>query len=135
VSAGRLRLTVVTPERALLDGVACDEVTFPSERGELGILPLHTPLIALLSIGVVTYRDGARRESLAVRGGFAEIANDVVRLLADEATTAERVDRAALLREKETAEARRAAVSGEAELDAVNADVAFAEARLKLGAG
>jgi F-type H+-transporting ATPase subunit epsilon len=135
VSAGRLRLTVVTPERALLDGVPCDEVTFPSERGELGILPLHTPLIALLSIGVVTYRDGARRESLAVRGGFAEIANDVVRLLADEATTAERVDRAALLREKETAEARRAAVSGEAELDAVNADVAFAEARLKLGAG
>jgi F-type H+-transporting ATPase subunit epsilon len=135
MSTGRLRLTVVTPERAVLDGVACDEVTFPSERGELGILPGHTPLIALLSIGVVAYKDGPRHGSLAVRGGFAEIANDVVRLLADEATTAERVDRAAATLVKEAAEAKRAAVSGDAELDAVNAEVAYAEARLKLVAG
>ncbi len=135
MSSGRLRLTLVTPERAVLDGVACDEVTFPSERGELGILPAHTPLIALLSIGVVTYKDGAKHGSLAVRGGFAEIANDVVRLLADEATTAEQVDRAAVSREKEAAEAKRATVAGDAELDAVNAEVAFAEARLKLAAG
>jgi len=71
MSSGKLRLTVVTPERAVLNGVACDEVTFPSERGELGILPGHTPLIALLAIGVVAYKDGARHESLAVRGGFA----------------------------------------------------------------
>jgi len=135
MSSGKLRLTVVTPERAVLNGVVCDEVTFPSERGELGILPGHTPLIALLAIGVVGYRDGARQESLAVRGGFAEVANDVVRLLADEAATPDRVDRAALSREKEAAEAKRAAVSGDAELDAVNAEVAFAEARLKLAAG
>jgi len=135
VSSGRLRLTVVTPERAVLAGVVCDEVTFPSERGELGILPSHTPLIALLSIGVVTYKDGPRQGSLAVSGGFAEIANDVVRLVADQATTAEQVDRAAVGREKEAAEAKRTAVSGDAELDAVNAEVAFAEARLKLVAG
>ena len=70
-----------------------------------------------------------------MRGGFAEIANDVVRLLADEAATADRVDRAAVLREKEAAEAKRATVSGDAELDAVNAEVGFAEARLKLAAG
>jgi F-type H+-transporting ATPase subunit epsilon len=135
MSSGKLRLTVVTPERAVLDGVACDEVTFPSERGELGILPGHTPLIGLLAIGVVTYRDGARKGSLAVRGGFAEIANDVVRLLADRATTGEAIDRAAVGREKEAAEAKRAAVSGDAELDAVNAELAFAEARLKLASG
>jgi len=101
----------------------------------LGILPGHTPLIGLLSIGVVAYRDGARHERLAVRGGFAEISNVVVRLLADEASTADRVDRAAATREKEAAEAKRATVSGDAELDAVNAEVAFAEARLKLAAG
>ena len=135
MSSGKLRLTVVTPERAVLDGVACDEVTFPSERGELGVLPGHTPLIGLLAIGIVAYKDGARHGSLAVRGGFAEIANDVVRLLADEAATADRVDRAAAQRDKEAAEAKRATVAGDAELDAVNAEVAFAEARLKLAAG
>ncbi|MGA7992692.1 MAG: ATP synthase F1 subunit epsilon [Thermoanaerobaculia bacterium] len=131
---GRLALTVVTPERALLQGVACDEVAVPARRGELGILPGHTPLIALLGIGLVTYRDGAKKVSVAVRGGFAEIAGDVVRVLADEAVVKADVDTAKAASEKTAAEERRSDVVGDEELDAANAEARFAEARLSVAA-
>jgi F-type H+-transporting ATPase subunit epsilon len=131
---GRLALTVVTPERALLAGVACDEVAVPGLAGELGILPGHTPLITLLGIGLVTYRDGAKRISFAVRGGFAEIAGDAVRVLADEAVGKADVDAAKAASEKTAAEERRSGVVGDEQLDAVNADARFAEARLSVAA-
>jgi F-type H+-transporting ATPase subunit epsilon len=127
---GKLTLTVVTPERALLQGALCDEVTLPAWLGEIGVLPGHTPLIALLGIGVVEYRDGTRREKLAVRGGFVEIAGDAVRILADEAAAPEGIDAAKASSEKADAESRRARASGDEELDAANADARFAEARL-----
>ncbi len=127
---GRLTLTVVTPERAVLQGVACDEVTLPAQRGEIGILPGHTPLIALLGIGVVGYRDGSRRATLAVRGGFVEIAGDAVRVLADEAAAPDTIDAARASAEKADAESLRDRAAGDEELDAANAEVRFAEARL-----
>jgi len=135
VTDGKLTLTLVTPERALLDKVTCSEVTLPGERGELGILPAHTPLITLLGIGTVSWKEGASRGTVAVCGGFAEIANDVVRILADAAATKETIDTAAAARDKQAAEERRASVTSEEQLDAVNADAAFAETRLKVAAG
>jgi len=48
---GRLTLTVVTPERAVVQGAACDEVTLPAQRGEIGILPNHAPLLGALEPG------------------------------------------------------------------------------------
>jgi F-type H+-transporting ATPase subunit epsilon len=131
---GRLTLTVVTPERAVVGGVACDEVTLPGWDGELGILPAHTPLITLLGIGLVTYRDGAKKTAVAVRGGFAEIAGDAVRVLADEAAAKDAIDAAKAAQEKTAAEARRADVTGDEELDAANADAKFAEAELAVAA-
>lgn len=131
---GRLTLTVVTPERAVVPGVACDEVTLPGLEGEFGILPAHTPLIALLGIGLVTYRDGSKKTSVAVRGGFAEIANDAVRVLADEAAPKDAIDAGKAAQEKTAAEERRAGVASGEELDAVNADARFAEARISVAA-
>lgn len=127
---GRLTLTVVTPERAVLQAVTCDEVTLPAQRGEIGILPGHTPLIALLGIGVVGYRDGSRRATIAVRGGFVEIAGDAVRVLADEAAAPDAVDRGAVSAEKQAAERRRDRAAGDEELDGADAEARFAEARL-----
>ncbi len=131
---GRLTLTVVTPERAVVGGVACDEVTLPGLEGEFGILPAHTPLIALLGIGLVTFRDGSKKTSVAVRGGFAEIANDAVRVLADEAAAKDAIDAAKAARDKTAAEARRADVVGDEQLDAANADAKYAEARISVAA-
>lgn len=135
MTAGRLSLTIVTPERALVDRLTCDEVTLPGERGELGILPSHTPLITLLGVGIVRWTGVESTGSIAVRGGFAEIASDVVRVLAEVAATKESIDPAAAARDKEAAEQARASVQGEEELDAVNADAAFAEARLRIVSG
>ena len=127
-----LTVTVVTPEAAVVDRVTCESVTLPTERGEIGILPGHTPLLTLLGIGLVTCLDGNRTVSVAVRDGFAEIAGDQVRILANQAATPEMVDAAAVTLERTAGEARRMEVVGQEQLDAVNADVAYAEARLAL---
>jgi F-type H+-transporting ATPase subunit epsilon len=131
---GRLTLTVVTPERAVVAGAVCDEVTLPGLEGEMGILPAHTPLIALLGIGLVTFRDGSKKTCVAVRGGFAEIAGDAVRVLADEAAAKDAIDAGKAGKEKAAAEARRAEVVGDEQLDAANADARFAEARISVAA-
>ena len=127
-----LTVTVVTPEAAVVDRVTCESVTLPTERGEIGILPGHTPLLTLLGIGLVTCLDGNRTVRVAVRDGFAEIAGDLVRTLANQAATPEMVDAAAVTLERTADEARRMEVVGQEQLDAVNADVAYAEARLAL---
>ena len=127
---GRLNLTVVTPERSVVENAGCDAVTLPGELGELGILPGHTPLVSLLGVGRVTWTDAGKRTSVAVRGGFVEVAGDAVRVLADLAAERDAVDADAARGEVADGDARRLAVVGQEQLDAVNADVAFAEAKL-----
>jgi len=132
VEPGKLTLTLVTPEYAVLESVSCQEVNLPALDGQIGILPGHTPLVTLLGIGTVTYRDGNKKTSVAVRDGFAEIVSDVVRVLADRAATRESIDPAAVGREKEAAEKKRLEVVGEEELTVASAEVAFADARLQV---
>jgi F-type H+-transporting ATPase subunit epsilon len=67
-----LHLRVITP-RSLVVDEEVEEVTIPSLEGELGILPGHRPLYAALGSGELTYRASGRRESLSVRGGYAEV--------------------------------------------------------------
>jgi F-type H+-transporting ATPase subunit epsilon len=135
VEAGHLTLTVVTPERSVVERVACDAVSLPGELGELGILPGHTPLVALLGVGRVTWTDGGRKTAVAVRGGFAEVAGDAVRVLADLAAEKDAIDAAEAREAKGEGEARRLTVVGNEQLDSVNDDVAFAEAKLAVVQG
>lgn len=133
-ATGRLTLTVVTPERSVVERAACDAVSLPGELGELGILPGHTPLVSLLGVGRVAFTDGGRKTAVAVRGGFVEIAGDAVRVLADLAAGKDAI--AAEAREaRNEGEARRLTVVGQEQLDAVNADVAFADAKLAVAQG
>ncbi len=96
----QLQLEVVTPERRVLSE-AVDAVTLPGLGGELGILPGHTPLISQLQTGVLSYTTGARTLQLHVSGGFIEIKDDVVSVLAEIAERPEEIDvaRARLARE------------------------------------
>jgi F-type H+-transporting ATPase subunit epsilon len=135
VADGRLTLTVVTPERAVVNAVACDAVSLPGHAGELGVLPGHTPLVTLLGVGTVSWSDGALKDSVAVRGGFAEIADDVVRVLADFAVPADEVDRDAARAGRGAAEARLQTVVGLEQLDEVNGEIAYAEAQLAITGG
>lgn len=100
---GRLHLRVVTPVRVVVDTEA-DEVTLPGALGALGILPGHAPLLATLSIGELSYRSATREHYLAVQRGFAEVAGDVVTVLADVAELPAEIDVEAAREDKTVAE-------------------------------
>jgi F-type H+-transporting ATPase subunit epsilon len=85
------QLRIVTPTRQLLDE-SVNEVTAPGTVGELGVLPEHTTFLGSLEIGTLSYRSGPTGRRLAIRGGFAEVADDVMTVLADQAQFAEEID-------------------------------------------
>ena len=99
--AEKIQLEVVTPERCAL-AEAVDMVTVPGLGGELGILPGHTPLISQLQTGVLTYVQEGKSYPLHVSGGFVEVRDDHVSVLADVAELPEEIDsaRAKLSRDK-----------------------------------
>lgn len=77
-----LHVQVVTPEKIIIEKVV-DEVVVPTINGELAILPQHVALFTQLGPGEVTLRIGSASEHLVVVGGFLEIAQDTVTILAD----------------------------------------------------
>jgi F-type H+-transporting ATPase subunit epsilon len=82
--ADTFQLEVATPERLLVD----EQVTqaeIPGKDGYLGVLAGHAPLLSALGAGVLTYTSGGREQVLAVDGGFLEIFENHVRVLADHA--------------------------------------------------
>src|SRR5512132_349867 len=96
----QLQLEVVTPERQVLSE-SVEMVTVPGLGGELGILPGHTPLISQLQTGVLSYIKDSRASQLHVSGGFIEVRDDHVSVLAEIAERPEEIDvaRARLARE------------------------------------
>lgn len=100
-----IHLTVVTPERTLVDRQV-DEVVLPGAEGSFGVLPGHAPLLSALSIGEITYREAGESHSLAVAWGFVEVLSDRVSVLADIAERAEEIDVERARRARERAEGR-----------------------------
>jgi len=88
-----IQLEVVTPERRVLSE-SVEMVTVPGLGGELGILPGHTPLISQLQTGVLTYVLGGKNFQLHVSGGFVEVRDDRVSVLAEVAERPEEIDAA-----------------------------------------
>ena len=99
-----LELEVATPERELVREEAT-EVQVPGKGGYMGILPGHAPLLGLLGIGTLSYLSGGKRRYFAVHGGFVEVVDNHVRVLADVAERQEEIDvqraKAALQRAQE----------------------------------
>ncbi len=91
--ADKIQLEVVTPERRVLADPV-DMVTVPGLGGELGILPGHTPLISQLQTGVLTYVADGKSSQLHVSGGFVEVRDDHVSVLAEVAERPEEIDAA-----------------------------------------
>src|SRR5450432_3344214 len=86
-----LTLEIATPERLLLSDKV-SEVEIPGKDGYLGVLPGHAPLISELASGVLRYVSGGKTVYLSVLGGFVEILDDHVRVLADSAVRKEEID-------------------------------------------
>ena len=125
-----LHLILVTPERKVLEET-CDSVSLPASEGYVTILPRHAPLIATLATGVLTLKSGGRSSSFAIAGGFFEVSDDRVTVLADEALAAADVDAAAARRELEEARAALGRSSGE-EQERARRSIERAEAKLAI---
>ncbi len=88
-----MHVEVVTAERELYSGEA-DLVNAPGSEGRLGILPRHAALLALLAPGELRIKLGDTEEPLFVSGGFIEVFENSVTVLADTAEHAEEIDQA-----------------------------------------
>lgn len=86
-----LLLEIVTPER-LAYSEQVDEVVVPGSEGELGILPHHAPLLAILGVGELRIKKAATEESFAIAGGFVQVRPDKVVVMAEMADMASEID-------------------------------------------
>src|SRR5690242_19619574 len=107
--ASTFRLRIVTPERQLLDEDV-EEVTAPGAAGEFGVLPDHITFLTVLAPGRLIYNSGGKRHVLAIFGGYAEVADNVMTVLADGAEPVEEIDAQRAERELRDAEAKLAGI-------------------------
>jgi F-type H+-transporting ATPase subunit epsilon len=103
--ADKIKLRVVTPSRLVFDEEV-DEVSAPGELGEFGVLPNHISFLSTLVAGEMSYKQGANRHALVVGGGYAEVLDNVMTVLASAAEFAGEIDLARAQRAKERAEKR-----------------------------
>jgi len=125
-------LEVVTPERK----VYSDKVNMVIVRGvegELGILPKHTPFVTPLVISIVRIKKEEKEELITISGGFLEVNNNHVTILAEAAELPEEIDIDRVMRAKERAE-RRLAQKGDKQIDQLRAEMALKRALNRLKA-
>ena len=108
--ASAFQLRIVTPRAQLLDEPV-GEVTAPGALGEFGVLPDHIQFLTALEIGVVSFKTGSGVRKVAVRGGFAEVADNVMTVLAEDAEFAESIDAAAARSDLQAAESQLSGLS------------------------
>lgn len=88
-----MKLRIVTPVRPVVDAEVT-ELVAPGSEGEFGVLPEHVTFLGSLKPGVVTYTEGGAKKRIVISGGYAEVRQDLVTLLADDAELPEEVDAA-----------------------------------------
>lgn len=124
-----LQLEVITPEQVAIK-TTTTSVIIPGVDGQLGVLVDHAPLLAGLKPGVITYRNEAgKAEKLFVAGGFVEVANNVVSVIAPAAEPGDEIDFARAEAAKKRAEERLAKKEG---VDMARAQAALARANARL---
>lgn len=100
-----LKCIIVTPEQTVEDRPA-DFVALPLYDGELGVAPGHTPMIGRLGYGELRIVFEGQTVRFYVDGGFAEVADNVVSVLTNNAVPAKQVDPAKAQAQLEAAQSR-----------------------------
>lgn len=129
--AGKLKLEIVTPH-AKVYSEDVDMVTLPGAEGEMGIYPMHVPVMTQVIAGEIHVRKDGRDQFLAVGDGFAEITGDHVAIMSDMAIQAENIDEAKAEEARRAAQARLTEKLDDEELAIVNAALANSTAQLKV---
>ncbi len=89
----KLTVELITPERSLVTETGIDQLVAPSVDGQVTILPRHAPLLTILDPGIVLVRRDGVDEVLVVSGGFLQVQENRVTILADASERSDEVDR------------------------------------------
>jgi F-type H+-transporting ATPase subunit epsilon len=124
---------IVTPERIVYTNEV-EMVVAPTLDGEIGVLPLHAPLVGALKPGEVRVKIGDTVEWFAVSGGYIQVHEDKVIILADDAEAASKIDVERAKQAKALIEQRISELGGDSEeADALDRDLRWAEVRIAVG--
>ena len=125
-----LKVEIVTAEQLVYSEEDVDQLLVPGVEGELGVLTLHAPLLTMIQPGVLRIVKGDEEVEMAITGGFIEVRNNRITILADAAERAEEID------EVRAEEARRSAQrrleEGEPGVDRAQLEAALAQALASL---
>ena len=80
-----LKVSVISPERVLFEGTARGVIA-PAFDGEMGIMPMHAPLMTLLGKGTLRLVTADGEQRFGIEGGFLQIIDDQVRVVTEHAT-------------------------------------------------
>ena len=116
-------LSLVTPQKQLLNALPVESVVLPALSGEMGVLAGHIPMVVQLGFGSLRYKQDGKEETFAVLGGFAEITHEAVQVFAEGADLADEIDE-----EEEKQKIKRAKES----LSRKDADIDFELAELEI---
>jgi F-type H+-transporting ATPase subunit epsilon len=130
---GSLRLEVVTPDNTVVSADA-EIVVCPGVEGEFGVLPQHVSLLSALKIGPMRYRADGKDQYLFISGGFADVNNNIMSVLAESAELAGDIDTARAQAARERAEKRLAAADDAIDTTRAEAALARAVSRLHIAA-
>lgn len=86
-----LQLEIITPSKVVLKEEV-DQITLPTENGEITILPNHVPLITRVVTGEMIIKKNQKSSFFAITGGFLEVSNNNITVLADYAVRAENIE-------------------------------------------
>jgi F-type H+-transporting ATPase subunit epsilon len=126
-----LRLEIITPV-ATVYSEDVEMVTLPGVEGEMGILPLHVPLMTQMVPGEMVVRKNGQDRFMAVGGGLVEITGDHVAILTDMALAAETIDEAKAEEARQRAQARLKERLSAEEVANVNAALARSLAQIRV---
>ena len=129
-----LTIEIVTAERIVRTESNVDVLIAPGSEGQLAILPRHAALMTTLDAGALTFRRGAEESDFAISGGFMEVRNDRVTVLADAAEAAEEIDisRAEAARTRAEERLKRYREQAASEVDLARASAALQRSLLRL---
>jgi F-type H+-transporting ATPase subunit epsilon len=132
--AGKLTLRVITPDRIVLDTQA-ETVRVPAVDGSMGFLPRHANLVAALDVGLLSWREAGKDQTLFLSGGFVEVRQDTVRVVSEAGERPSEIDveraKSAESRARERLDQTRGTDPG---LDILRAELALRRARERLRA-
>jgi F-type H+-transporting ATPase subunit epsilon len=126
-----LKVEIVTAERLIYSEEGVDRLIVPGVEGELGVLTLHAPLLTMIQPGVMRIVKGGDEAEMAITGGFIEVRDNRVTILADAAERAEEIDEARAEQARQRAQRLLGERGGEVDLAKAEASLRRALVRLK----